>query len=510
MAMADRWRDVEEGSAPKARNFSGNLGGATDAATIDVWAARHLQRMLNRQRLPPPIEGGVKGKMMNTPPDNVVGEMGPMPATLRAGGEFGFGQDVFENLANRINKTGLLNPYLEQLGYTNATPMDLQALAWFLEKEHWTKNNWTTAAGEGGSFEQEMAKYPSQRWQSGFSIQQNEPPTDALMAKTKDIVDSTLSNDPNVSVYRTHPTVGRYAGSNERSFDSELTAHPDWNPSQWMASIIQQAKEHNQKDLFFSKRLSPEQAETNPNARPGAEIYFQNRKDMESILPILDEFTNRGQDGFTFVTDLRHRERIGGGAEQPDYVGVRMQYVPEIAMRYDPEFRKKALEDPNFLANSMQEAQDRMQDAIKAIDQRGHKIVDARIHHYDTLALGHESYDKFLNGITEPHNASSAYEEKSRAVNPIARFGQHINTHVEGRDRALREGVKGGEPNLGSTVAQPNTGVKQYASGGSVKLHNKNKGRDLTDRALFAVRKFGPAAAQDAVHIAKQLTRGRP
>lgn len=503
MAMADRWRDVEPGSAPKARNFSGNLGGATDAATIDVWAARHLQRMLGRDRLPPPIEGGVKGKMEVTPNN---------PDTLRAGGEFGFGQDVFQNLSDKINQSNLLKPYLDQLGYKEATPMDLQALAWFLEKEHWTKNNWTTAAGEGGSFEQEMAKNPAQRWQSGFSIQQEEPPTDALMAKTRGIVDGTLQKDPQVSVYRTNPTAGRYAGDNERAFDSELTAHPDWNPSQWMASIIQQAKEHNQKDLFFSKRLSPEEAETNPNARPGAEIYFQNRKEMQDILPILDQFTNRGQDGFTFVTDLRHRERVGGGAESPDFTGVRMQYVPEIRMRYNPKFREKVLKDPNFLAKDMQDAQDRMQDAINALDQQGHKIVDARIHHYDTLALGKESYDKFLNGITDPHNASSAYESKSGAVNPVARFGKPIQSHVAGRDHALREGIEGRSSNDGPAMAQPNTGVKPFAAGGSAQSYNKSAdmGRGLIDRALFAAQKFGPAAAQDAVSTAKQLARGRP
>jgi hypothetical protein len=419
---------------------------------------------------------------------------------------------VFQSLSDKINQSNLLKPYLDQLGYKNATPMDLQALAWFLEKEHWTKNNWTTAAGEGGSFEQEMAKYPSQRYQAGFSIQQEEPPTDAAMAKTRNIIDGTLQQDPKVGVYRTNPTRGRYAGDNERAFDSELTAHPDWNPSQWMAAVIQQAKENNQKDLFFSKRLSPEEAHTNPNARPGAEIYFQNRKEMQDILPILDEFTNRGQDGFTFVTDLRHRERVGGGADVPDYVGVRMQYVPEIRMRYDPEFRKKALNDPNFLANDMQDAQNRMQDAIAALDQQGHKIVDARIHHYDTLALGKESYDKFLNGITDPHNAASTYENKPRAVDPTSRFGQSIKSHVAGRDHALREGAAGEATNNGTAVAQPDTVVKPFAAGGTAQSYNKSAdmGRGLIDRALFAAQKFGPAAAQDAVSTAKQLARGRP
>jgi hypothetical protein len=494
MAMADKWRTQEEGSAPKARNFSGNLGGATDQATIDVWAARHIQRMLGRERLPPPIEGGVKGKMMMSPGNIPAGQYGPMPLSLNAGGEFGFGQDMYSNLADKVNQSNILKPYLEQLGYDNITPMDLQALTWFLEKEHWTKNNWTTKSGEGGSFEQEMERYPGQRWQSGFSIQQDVPPTDAAMAKTRETIEDSLNKDPNVSVFRVHPTQGRYAGSNERSFDTEITANPNWNPSQWMAATIKEAKDNNQKDVFFSRRLSPEEANQNPNARPGTEIYFQNRKDMQEILPILDEFTKRGTDGFTFTTDLRHRERVSGGADTPDYVGVRLQYVPEIRMRYDDDFRKAVLKDPSVLENDMKDAQDRMQDALMALDKSGAKIVDARIHHYDTLAIGQESYDKFLNGITEPENASRSYESNSRAVNPTSRFGQSISSHVKGRDTALREAENAEGSKSGGSVAQPNSQVTKFKSGGKVKTLNLHGGKDSdnvgVDRALEISRKL--------------------
>jgi hypothetical protein len=484
MAMADLWRQQEEGQAPKARNFSGNLGGATDAATIDVWAARHIQRMLGRKRLPPPAEGGVKGKMMMTAPDNPVGPFGPMPMTLKAGGEFGFGQDVYGKLADKVNQNQILRPYLEQLGYTDITPMDLQALTWFIEKEHWTKNNWTTKAGEGGSFEDEMSKFPSRRWQSGFSISQGDtPPTNEMMAQTRNVVEGSLKNDDDVMVYRVHPTYGRYGGYDERSFDVELTAKPDWNPTNWMASIISEAQKNNQYDVFFSKRLDPVELKINSNARPGVEIYFQNRKDMDEILPILDEFTRRGQDGFTFTTDLRNRERISGGEDSPDYVGVRLQYVPEIRMRFDEDFRNAVVNDPQVLQDDLKLALSNMQNAINALDRSGAKIVDARVHHYDTLAVGKESYDDFLKGIADLENASSEYERSARGTNPVARFGRPISSHVEGRDRALRAGYGQAAPDASTAVEQPNLGITEpnKSRGGSAFASG---GRSLGNNAL--------------------------
>jgi hypothetical protein len=508
MAMADLWRQQEEGQAPKARNFSGNLGGATDAATIDVWAARHIQRMLGRKRLPPPAEGGVKGKMMMTAPDNPVGPYGPMPMTLKAGGEFGFGQDVYGKLADKVNKNQILRPYLEQLGYTDITPMDLQALTWFIEKEHWTKNNWTTKAGEGGSFEDEMSKFPSRRWQSGFSISQGDtPPTNEMMAQTRNVVEGSLKNDDEVMVYRVHPTYGRYGGYDERSFDVELTAKPDWNPTNWMASIISEAQKNNQYDVFFSKRLDPSESITNPNARPGVEIYFQNRKDMDEILPILDEFTRRGQDGFTFTTDLRHRERMSGGADSPDYVGVRLQYVPEIRMRFDEDFRNAVVNDPQVLQNDLKSALRNMQNAINALDRSGAKIVDARVHHYDTLAVGKESYDDFLKGIADLENASSEYERSARGTNPVARFGRPISSHVEGRNRALREGYGQAAPDTSAAMEQPNLGVIEpdksrggtaFANGG------RSLGNNAIDNALRMARSMGRNGDTILAHINPQ------
>ncbi len=142
-AMVDLWRKVKDpmpdigrgGTAPKALNFSGNLIGLTNKATIDVWAARLLQRLADKLRIPSAAEGAVKGNRLSTGAST---------------DQFGFGQDVFEKAAERIRN----DPRLAQDELlASMNPDDLQAVVWFKEKELWTKNNWTSAAGEGGSFE---------------------------------------------------------------------------------------------------------------------------------------------------------------------------------------------------------------------------------------------------------------------------------------------------------------------------------------------------------------------
>ena len=509
MAMADRWREKTVGQAPKARNFSGNLGGATEAATIDVWAARHLNRMMGRDRLPPTVEKGVQGKL---------------GSDLVPGGEFGFGQDYFQRLSDRLNQSNELKPYLEQLGYQNVTPMDLQALAWFLEKEHWTKNNWTTKSGEGGSFEQELAKDPSNRWQAGFSITQDKAPLDSEMAQARQAVEDTVKSDPDVMVSRVHPTYGQYGGEGERSFDVELTAKPGWDPVKWMSEIISQAKKNNQKDVFFAKRLDPIGAMDNPNARPGVEIYFQDATQMNDIIPILQQFTQRGQDGFTFTTGLRHQERISGGSDVPkqgfvpDYVGVRLQYVPEIQMRFDDEFRQAALKDPKVLQQAMQDASKNMMQAINAIakNPNGAKIVDARMHHYDTVVIGKESYDQFLNGLANPNQSASTYAANAAAVDPRQRLGQPIQSHVEGRDRALGRGSQERPENASGAVERSDGQVGGFAQGGPVapassisNVHRMATEQGLSTRDLSLLIKVATGAPAEWSHgLAGHLLSG--
>jgi len=142
-ALLDMFR-VAKG-APKTPNFTGNLIGYTSAATVDVWAARFLNRMTGRPRLAPPTEQGVSG-------DHLAGSTLENP---KVGAEFGFAQEVIQAVADNVNKSGILRAIDPSVGNVGAD--DLQAIMWFMEKEIWTRNGWTSKAGEGGSFDLEAS-----------------------------------------------------------------------------------------------------------------------------------------------------------------------------------------------------------------------------------------------------------------------------------------------------------------------------------------------------------------
>jgi len=132
MALLDMFRQKTTGGSPKTFNFTGNLIGYSDLATIDVWAGRFLQRISGGKRLVPKQEQGVSG--------------GWLKDMETAGGEFGFGQEVFSQASRALKAKGI-----------DLADDDLQAVVWFMEKELWAQKGYTTKAGEGGSLEFEAA-----------------------------------------------------------------------------------------------------------------------------------------------------------------------------------------------------------------------------------------------------------------------------------------------------------------------------------------------------------------
>ena len=64
VALADKFRIRRAGSAPKAKNFAGNLVGDSQEATIDVWSARNLRKHSGRKPIPSSAEQGVTGKVV--------------------------------------------------------------------------------------------------------------------------------------------------------------------------------------------------------------------------------------------------------------------------------------------------------------------------------------------------------------------------------------------------------------------------------------------------------------
>ena len=366
-AMLDIWKAIEPGQAPKARNFAGNLIGTSDKATIDVWAARMLQRLAGGKRLPALLGSAVDGNQNAT-----------ATAVL---GQYGFGERVFE-------KAGA------QLGMD---PHELQAYAWFAEKELWTQNHWTTLAGEGGSFEQMADAAGLRRYQAGVSVQQDAPPLDAEVAAAQPRLEASLKGDEGVLAYRTMPTTGMYLGSPERSFDMELTVKPEWKPNKWVADLATVAKEKNQWDVLVSKVLNLDEALGTDNARPGVEVYFADQKSLDQVLPVIEKMTEKGIDGFTFVVDPRARMKGAAGADVGEYVGVRIQYVPEISMRYDEGLRKMAAENPEQIRAIMKDKTDVMADLVSDLS-KAEGVLSAHHFDYDSFVMGKENYDDYIAG----------------------------------------------------------------------------------------------------------------
>ena len=90
------FRQIKVGQAPKTINFTGNLIGYGNEATIDVWAARYLRDAAGLPRIPPPAEKAVAGKHLT----------GSDMDNPRIGGEFGFGQEVFLKRQLILNNQG--------------------------------------------------------------------------------------------------------------------------------------------------------------------------------------------------------------------------------------------------------------------------------------------------------------------------------------------------------------------------------------------------------------------
>jgi len=402
LALSDLWRAIKPGQAPKARNFALNLIGQSNMATIDVWAARMLRRAAdmvsgaNFPRIPPPAEQGVSGTW-NADATKVTGA-------------FGFGADVMQKVSDNLAKKGI-----------NVAPPDLQAIAWFAEKELWTKKNWTNKAGEGGSFEENIESLPTERFIAGHSIQvgEKEPETKAIKIVQKQLT-NLLSKDKSVVAFRVQDTSGLYGGTVEKSFDTEIVVEKGkFDPDPLVEMLANISKENNQYDIFISRVVGPR--EDNLNARPGVEIYFKTQQDMSKIMPILKRFTSRGQDGFTLAVDPRLNDESG------QYMGVRLQYVPEISMRWDEGLQQKML-IPGQLERILNGKMQLLNNIVAEVSAM-EGVAYAATAKYDTIVIGKENYDDYTTGRTAPRD--------QEAPEPVW-FGQPVRNHVERAITRLR------------------------------------------------------------------------
>lgn len=411
LAMAKVWRVVRPGTAPKARNFTGNLIGFSDMPTIDVWAARLLQRLARGKRIPPKAEGAVKGNL---------------GAQLTATGQFGFGQEVMTLAA-------------EELGML---PKDLQAVAWFMEKKEWSDNNWTTEEGSGGSFEEQLDFVNLNRVLSGLSIQVgSKAPSRSAVRKAQNNIKSFFQQVRGVLSFRQASTLGLYDGVVERSFDVEASVTPTFDYSEFVANQAQIAQGANQVDLFVSRVVGLE--EENPNARPGIEVFFDGAKSLKEVQPILDSLVADGIDGFTMVVDPRARLF---GIDNRKFIGVRYQYVPEIQARYDEDFRKEFRRDG--MAAILEEKTKQLIAAADSLLELG--ASSYHIFQYDTLVVGQENYSEYTN----PAGTANQATGRVWFGTPIDQSVEAAISRIESGEAAERKRVQRSGDATGSEGGQ--------------------------------------------------------
>ena len=466
-ALVDLWRVVRDadpdigrgGTAPKALNFSGNLIGFREKATIDVWAARMLQRLAGLSRIPSMSESGVSGEMR---------ESGD--TTL----QFGFGQDVF-NRATRIIRNDSALRADANLAAINDD--DLQAVVWFIEKELWTNKNWTSAAGEGGSFELEasltgskeqpeirrlrkiidsskstqeakdkakanLAKHErtADRFIGGLSVAQSQElqgkdfvPSDAEMNRlSKEIASAIHAGSDGATVLgaKVVSTEGTY-GKPIRAFDIEAVTTEGFDPTHLWVDMLKKARDAKQESVFLSRILRPDEAIDYATHRPGIEVYFRDMVSRDKLNEVLDQLKAKGAKFFTVVTDGRRMPEAMAGA-MPSAVGIRIQYIPEFEHRYG-RADLSALTDEKA-AKIVEEKELELIEIAHNILADVPNISFAGRFWYETqVAFSHE-YEDLINGYP-----AGKFEEISGAPRGQRWAGQPVKAGIESADRQLRE-----------------------------------------------------------------------
>ncbi|MCX7590981.1 MAG: hypothetical protein N2255_05065, partial [Kiritimatiellae bacterium] len=454
LAMLNAWRQIEAGQTPKARNFVLNLLKLSNLATIDLWAARFVQRMANalsgeHPRIPPVAERGVSGKWTVSRRESDIT------------GQYGFAAEALRIASEQLTAQGI-----------RLSPPELQAVVWFAEKELWGSRGWTTRAGEGGSFEEELNRRDWDRYVVGVSAQSDMRPSDAVVARAQASLLAPLVGDDNVVAFRAMPTVGAFGGDVERSFDMELTTERAFDPFNLISAVARVAKNRKQKTVFISRVLRPH--EKSDNARPGLEVYFRTGVSLEAATQVADQLRGLQVDGFTFVVDQRESLRTAPGGDPQQFIGLRVQYVPEYDAMWNEEARRVlGSGDEKAIRNWMEDRAAVMQEAVLEISEN-ESVAYANVVRYDTLVLFQGDYDGYVGRRAEERHRASGekvWPRKTLRENVEAAISRH--TGEQGQD-AVRDvdgvgaGLSGeGAPRLslaGSTEPAVRPGAK--ADGG--------------------------------------------
>ena len=182
--------------------------------------------------------------------------------------------------------------------------------------------------------------------------------------------------------------------------------------SQAWQAVVTEGKRRNQQAVFLSEVVSPGAIES---ANPGMEVYFKKKLDdkaVESLTKIINEL---GVDaGFTFVTDFRAKDRLAGGAPHGEYVGLRLQYIPELSQSG---------------AEGTTEAKKKMLDAIEKI-AKFDGISNAKYVEYDTQVAMENEYERHLAGDVPSGRRATWHQQRFGVGNEGPTGGQGVPQEI--------------------------------------------------------------------------------
>ena len=230
---------------------------------------------------------------------------------------------------------------------------------WFMEKDVWEKNGWTSTVGaEKSSFDKEAGKLALDRFQAGVTTftDLNKFKSD-IQEKERLALRKSISGLEGLVAARVNNSSGLYGGVFEPSFDIEFSVskNPDGSTksiSNQISEIIRVASqpERVQSDVFVSQIVPID----HPNARPIMEVGFKKGASWDDISEAVAAFQENGIDGFTMARD-----------DRGNVIGLRAQYIPEFSAVYDSLDHL----DPQMVASKMQDWVSRANAASTALDQ---------------------------------------------------------------------------------------------------------------------------------------------
>ena len=444
-ALAGFLRAEKKGDSAKMSSFAANLAGAGQLATIDVWAARALQRLWSngKRRIHPRVQENVSGKLLKNDIKSVDGD-------------YRFGAKVFDQAA-------------ESLGME---PHELQAVAWFLEKEIWTDGRWTTAEGEGGSFEQQIGEHDLRRIVVGMSAQLGDmPPPDALVKETEGLL-NRMAEQSHAVAWRVQNSQGVY-DSEEQAWDMELTADKNFNYMIFARRLAAVAKRNVQDSFLIARTLDA--GEVHPNGRPGLEIYFNpladvkeafqhvndflelpakwGKKhsgdkifaDLNNVLSVMDDpDADVKMGGYTFIVSPSAAYLDGSGAG--DYIGMRILFIPELRARFDDTYADRVAGNPAAAEADFVAAESRLLAAARVVSEMD-TVHQVYFGNWDVSTITREHYDEVRKGSVTGRGptARGEWEPVSRSIALQDAAEANRRSRGQGEQRFVPEGITGSD-----------------------------------------------------------------